>query len=142
MLGCKVLAIFADYTSLRSHPVVKQFTSLPDDPGAPVFPLVSDPTDRKHERKVFWFSKHQIYPTIVPDEIAEKEAIEKKNTIIQVQSSYFPEEEMKEEDIIKHNIAAIAFYSDMTAEHFRMNPKRLHSISTAFWPATMSCLSI
>jgi len=138
LLGCKVLAIFANYTSLRSHPEVRQLTTLPDEPSAPVFPLISDPTDRKHERRIYWFNNNQLYPTIVADEVAEKEAIEKKNTIIQVQSSFFPEEEVKEEDIRKHNIAAIAFFSDMTVEHFRMNPKRLHSISTAFWPATMS----
>lgn len=138
MLLCvRISAVFADFANLRSGSIIKQLSLLPDNPAAPVPPLISDPTDRSTEHP--WWNKHK-FPTVVEDEIAQKQAFEKDGQLLVVQSMFFPQEEVIEADMIRHNLTALSLYSDTTADFNRMMPKQLRELTKNFygyWFATV-----
>ena len=138
MLLCvRITAIFADFASIRSGEIIKQLTFRPGDSSDPIPPLITDPTDRSSEHP--WYEKHKL-PTVVEDKAAQEQAFKKDGKMIVVQSMYFPEEEVNEEDIIRYNITALALCSDTTADFHRMMPKKMHELTNNFrelWFATI-----
>lgn len=97
-----------------------------------------DPNDRSKEEP--WYSKHKI-PTKVVDERAQKRSEEVEKKLIEIQSMHFPREKVSEEEMMGHNVAAIAFFSDMTAEPKRMMPPKGAKVTAGYkeiWMPTMS----
>lgn len=137
-LCTRVTCIFADFTSLRSDPINGKISILPNERFGNISPLLLDPNDRSNEKP--WYFKHST-PTKIIDEEAQRKTREEKGKLSTIQSMHFPKEEVKEEDMITHNISAITFCSDTTATFSSMIPSRLNEVNGGFkdfWFPTMS----
>ncbi|PWN35688.1 uncharacterized protein FA14DRAFT_189627 [Meira miltonrushii] len=134
----RVSCIFADFTALRSDPITGQFSFLPNEPFGNTAPLLMDPNDRSKEKP--WYPKHKV-PTKIVDEKAQEKTKEDEGRLTVVQSMHFPQEEVSAEDMIGHNLTAIAFYMDMTVTWKSMMPPKAKEVSggrTDFWFPTMT----
>lgn len=138
VLCTRVSCIFADFTALRSDTITGQFSFLPNEQYGNTAPLLMDPNDRSKEKP--WYSRHKI-PTKIIDEKAQQKTKEDEGKLTVIQSMHFPQEEVKAEDMISHNLTAIAFYTDTTVSwKSMMPPKAIETIggNTDFWFPTMT----